>query len=153
MYDRGTAAWLAVLVIGCGSGGPPHQGKTPAQLQQMLTSPDPVLRQHGALGLSQAGPAAREAVPALATALSDDVVGVRQNAALALERLGPEASGAAPALTRALNDKEWMVRRQAALALGALGDGSAKPLLTNLARRDPHGLVRKAAAQASANLP
>src|SRR4051812_35340420 len=74
------AALLACGVAGCQS-KPPYEGKSAAELEQMLRGPDPVAQAQGALGLSRLGPAAGDAVPALTAALKSPDALVRQNAA------------------------------------------------------------------------
>jgi HEAT repeat protein len=139
---------LSATVLG-GCGGKPYEGKSLAELQQMLRDPSPTVQAQGAFGLSRMGPAAKNAVPALIECLKKDPL-VRQNAALALGAIGPEAaSECVPALVELLHDSEWTVRRQATAALGELGPSAADalPELKKLSR-DKDSLVRKAAAEA-----
>src|SRR5207247_4991390 len=103
---------LCVLVLtGCGGPTSPIVGKSAAELEAMLGSPDATVQTQGALGLSKLGPAAKDAVPSLVDALKSPSTGVRQNAALALGSIGPDAKAAVPALTATLKDTEWTVRR------------------------------------------
>jgi HEAT repeat protein len=141
------ALGLLLLADGC-SRTPPYQGRTVAQLQEMLDNPDTTVQANGALGLSQHGPEALPAAARLAELLQSPARLVRQNAALALARIGPEGDAVA-ALTEALDDPDWPVRRQAALALGEYGPAavSAIPALTRRTR-DPESVVQKAALQA-----
>jgi HEAT repeat protein len=151
--DMRLQRWLlvaaAALAPGCGKPALPHEGKSVAQLERMLQDADPVVQAQGALGLSEHGPAAKGAAPALAELLHSPHSVVRQNAALALGKIGPEAREAVPALTEALDDADWTVRRQAATALGEIGPDArdALPALDKRAR-DPDPLVRKAAQAA-----
>jgi HEAT repeat protein len=139
-------AALVVLPFACNS--KPYEGKSVSELEQMLRNPDPAVQAQGAFGLSQMGPAAREAVPALVECLKKESI-VRQKAALALGAIGEDASESVPALAELLRDPEWTVRRQAAMALGRIGPaaGKALPELERL-KLDPDTLVRKAAAEA-----
>ena len=63
------------------------------------------------------GPAANDAVPALAQLLGDEEAGVRAAAATALGQLGPTANAAAGPLRAILVDPEPSVRKAAAEAL------------------------------------
>src|SRR6516165_3447043 len=77
--------WVFIFLFAAGCGSrPPYEGKSVAQLEKMLQDADPAVQAQGAFGLSQHGPAAKEATPALAMALKSEQVAVRQNAALAL---------------------------------------------------------------------
>lgn len=136
-----------LLLSGCRA-KPPYEGKSVAELEQMLRAPNPAVRVRGAYGLSRLGPEARSAVPALMEAMKKDSL-VRQNAALALGQIGPSAREAVPALNEALSDPEWAVRRQAALALGKIGP-EARTAIPGLQKmsRDPDPLVREAAHKA-----
>src|SRR5262249_24324659 len=90
------AVLLLLALVGC-RGQAPYEGKSAAELEQMLREPDPIAQVQGAYGLSQLGPEARAAVPTLTEALKSDNALVRQNAALALGRIGPDARDAVPA--------------------------------------------------------
>jgi HEAT repeat protein len=135
-----------MILAGCSS--KPYESKSVAQLQQMLNDPSPAVNAQGAFGLSQIGPEAEAAVPALIECLKKETL-VRQNAALALGAIGPQAKDSVPALKELLRDPEWTVRRQAAAALGRIGAAAteALPELRKL-KQDPDTLVRKAAAEA-----
>jgi hypothetical protein len=140
---------VAVIAILGGCGRKPYEGKTVAELRQMLRDPSPAVQAQGAFGLSRMGPAAKDAASDLIDSLKKDPF-VRQNAALALGAIGPEAaSDSVPALVELLHDSEWTVRRQAAAALGELGPAArdAVPELKKLTA-DKDSLVRKAAAAA-----
>ncbi len=141
---------LALIAGGCSGRSLPYQGKSVADLQNMIDSDDPSAQVQGALGLSLHGPEARPAVPALTRLLSSPRGAVRQEAAVALEKIGPDAAEAVAALTAALRDPEWIVRRQAALALGGIGAASRSslPELDRLGR-DPSERVRQAAKDAA----
>ena len=137
---------FCLCLYGCSS--KPYEGKTVAELEQMLHDPDPAVKVQGSFGLSRLGPEARDAVPALITCLQGETL-VRENAALALGAIGPDAKEAVPALIRLLSDPEWTVRRQAATALGQIGP-DAKEAVNALdkLRNDKDRLVRKAAEEA-----
>ena len=80
------------------------------------------------LVLGEVGPKAKDAVPALATALEHKHPEVRHEAAYALRSIGPDAKDAVPQLTKAMDDKQLAVRRSAALALGTIGPAAAEAL-------------------------
>jgi HEAT repeat protein len=138
----------AILATSCGT-KPPYEGKSVAQLEAMLRSPDPTTQVQGAYGLSRLGPGASPAVPALVEVLHGGNSLVRQNAALALGKIGPDARAAVPELVRMLRDPDWLLRRQAAIALGEIGpDDAAAAELKRLKRDLP--AVRHAAEDALA---
>src|SRR5439155_8038 len=79
-------------------------------------------RGRAAEALGRIGPAAKEAVPALARAMKDkDEVSVRAAAAEALGRVG---AAAVPELIEALKGKDAGQRALAAGALGRIGPGA-----------------------------
>jgi HEAT repeat protein len=127
----------------------PYEGKSLADLKDMLASADPVVQAQGAYGLSLDSAKAREAVPELTDALASKDSNVREWSAKALGSVGPDASMAVPALIKALRDKSWPVQRQAAMALGKMGPRAWKalPALDEL-RESPDKLVRQAAEKA-----
>src|SRR5947208_10405185 len=98
--SRFLLVFLLVFLLGCRQGGLPHEGKSLAQLRQMLDSKEPRVQAQGALGLSLLGAEAREAVPRLAELLESPDALVRQQSALALTRIGPDAAESVPALIR-----------------------------------------------------
>jgi HEAT repeat protein/lysophospholipase L1-like esterase len=104
-------------------------------------------RDAAAEALGGLGPAAREAVPALALALQDPREEVRWRAAWALGRIGGAARPAVPALIQAMEDAA--IRWHVCDALAGLGPeaAAAVPRLT-AALRDESGNVRWRAAQA-----
>ncbi|MGE3803980.1 MAG: HEAT repeat domain-containing protein [Gemmataceae bacterium] len=145
------ALLLLLLALGCGQPAPPYEGKTLAELQQMVESSDSAKQVQGAFGLAKLGGEAAPAVPALRKALGSKDALVKQNAALALAKIGSPAREAIPELIGLLDDPAWQVRRQAALTLGALQAGQALPDLERLAS-DGDEQVRAAARQASAQI-
>jgi HEAT repeat protein len=118
---RQLAAALLLLSTGCGGAS-----KWTAQLE----SGDATERAAAARALSDMGPAARPAVPALARAVADPDPEVRRLAAYALRQIGPDARDAAPDLEKALADSVPAVKRAAAYALLAVSPDSAAPLPT-----------------------
>lgn len=71
------------------------------------------------------GPAARDAVPALLTCLSDPLQECRLEALMALGAVAPQSEEAIRAIRRALSDKETGVRYAAVYALGSIGPPAA----------------------------
>jgi HEAT repeat protein len=108
-------------------------------------------RARAAAILARMGPAAKDAVPALCAALSDDDSETRNEVLFALGAIGPDSKAAVPAITRALKDADMNVRYAACYALCQIGPGaaSAKPgLLENLAGADQFLAVSSACALA-----
>ena len=82
-------------------------------------------------------PALREAVPALAAALTDDPdEKVRWYAACALSEIGPDALPVLPALIAALNDPDEDARGYAVRAVGRIGPPAFAALLPLVRLRD-----------------
>lgn len=82
--------------------------------------------------LSDIGPDAQQAVPALVKVVqSDQLLDVRREAVLALAAIGPAAADAVPALTHLLEDKDEILDGAAVFALGAVGP-KAKAAEANL---------------------
>jgi HEAT repeat protein len=142
----GAVCLLAALAASCGR--LPYEGKSVAQLEAMLRSPDVNTQVQGAYGLSLLGGEARAAVPTLIEVLQNGSTLARQHAALALGKIGPDARDAVPALTAMLRDRDWLLRRHAAIALGEIGPeaSSASAELKKLKRDLP--AVRQPAADA-----
>jgi HEAT repeat protein len=106
-------------------------------------------RWEAALWLHKMGPPAKEAVPALCAALSDQDDRLRSKVAEALGAIHSQAELAVPALVKSLDDPDWLVRCYAGKALGEFGPEARKavlPLSEALTDRDGH--VKVAAALA-----
>ena len=117
-------------------------------LVKALSSENHVLRQRAAEALERAGPAAKDAVPALKEALADRLAG--HNAAWALAAIGDEG---VRALLGALKSENPDVSWQAALGLGhakQLPPGAAEEVFAFF--RDAPALARGAAAEVLGNL-
>ncbi|OWK46364.1 HEAT repeat domain-containing protein [Fimbriiglobus ruber] len=71
--------------------------------------------------VSDFGPAAGEAIPALIGLLTNSDATVRWQAARALQKIGPTAAVAIPDIIKQLKDEDGLVREHAAEALGFLG--------------------------------
>jgi len=109
-----------------------HDGMPESYWIRSLQDPDDDVRKEAAFALGQIGPDCKEAIPALCTALKDDVPLVRINAALALFKIGPQDPAEIPALAEALEDSEPLVRLDAVMALSRFGPDAAPavPALT-----------------------
>jgi len=86
---------------------------------------NPQARYWACIALSEMGDKAKDAVPGLARALSDEQPQTRLQASIALAEIGPAARPAVPELTKLLGDKFEAVQRSAVFALGRIGDKSA----------------------------
>jgi hypothetical protein len=152
MFTAVVAACLALA--DCGGWA---QGTTEASVQELIQrlgdkDTDASVRSDAAQALGKIGQGAKEAAPALITALANDKDRwVRAEAAVALKDIGPGAEEVAPALITALaNDKDPNVRSSAAMALGEIGPGvkEAAPALISALANDKDSSVREYAARA-----
>jgi HEAT repeat protein len=141
------AIFLALSASGCGR--KPYEGRSVAELEQMLGDDNPQVQAQGAFGLSLHGAEARPAVPALVRTLAARETLVRQQACLALGKIGAQDKTAVAALVTALKDPEWVVRRQAAVALGQIAPSQSdvQEALSHC-ERDANSQVRRAARDA-----
>jgi HEAT repeat protein len=102
------------------------------------------------------GSAAKEAVPVLAEALSDDKSSeeLRRSAATAIGMLKTDGAGAADALGQALKDRSVDVRRAAATALGQIGPEARTALaaVKVAAKEDRDKFVRAQALHVLGNM-
>ena len=96
-------------------------------LAEMLQ--DDELQYWAELGLTELGPLAEAAIPALINEIQDPHPDSRREAILALAAMGPTAEPAVGALTKALDDPH--VRGAAAFALGRIGP-AARPAAAKL---------------------
>lgn len=165
------AVSMAGVLFACATGRPPVDS-----LIRQLHHPNPDMRVRAMNRLSQYGPDAQKALPALmenfrdrrepvyraseralvalrepgaealATLLSDRDSWVRCRAAAALGTMAPSAGAAVPALVEALRDHDFCVSEKAAFALGAIGEPAVPPLLEALKSKDIS--LRKGAASA-----
>jgi len=103
-----------------------------------------------ARGLGLMGTAARDAIPALISALEYQDDNTRAEAAVALGRIGVQTKDVLPALVRTLSDKSYEVRRSAVCALGELGPAAAPavPALNKMSTREQASTVQYAIGQA-----
>lgn len=91
---------------------PLAQAATVQDLIQQLGSSDRDTRREASLSLTTAGAGAKEAIPALLTAVEDPDKQVWANALTALANLGPAAADAAPALLEKLDGRKHPAMRQ-----------------------------------------
>lgn len=123
-----------IAIHALGALGTESAAAIPALAIILTDDPDRDLRNEASLALSKMVPASREAVPALAKALSDPELQIRLNAALALLRLRADAKPAVPELLKALEDVKNQqqlgtfavtCQEMVALALGAATAGTS----------------------------
>jgi len=114
----------------------PRLPSSVSELVKVLTTGDAVYRGMAAIALRDRGPAAREALPALAQALRDEETGVRMMAADAIARHKQGAVAVLDHLIRAamVKGENVHVQRSVAIALGAIGPpaSAALPVLSEL---------------------
>ena len=122
-------------------------------LGEIVPAAAPLVRASAAYALSnpQIVPAAKDAVPALITALEDENVYVRHLATNTLGQIGSAAKDAVPALITALGDENENVRFTAVHALGQIGPAAAPAvpaLITAFSSGDENLHVRISAGMA-----
>ncbi|MDD3906313.1 MAG: HEAT repeat domain-containing protein [Candidatus Omnitrophica bacterium] len=138
----GNTAFMLGFALAAVLAFPSGAGKISA-LIRALKSQDRRTRWESVIALSEMGPPAKAAVPALAKALRDHDADVRHGAATALTNKGPAAISV---LAEALEDTDAGVRREVAIALGNIG-APAKVAVPTLVKtlRDPYSYVRREA--------
>jgi HEAT repeat protein len=151
---RRTLGLIVVLGLAAGAAQaqkkdrePTVNGKTVAAWVKVLERKEGLPRLQAINSLSQAGPEARKAAPALVAVFRDkDATFLHPLAAVALARIGPDAL---PELQKGLADKADAVKGASALALGLMGP-QAKGATTALSKSltDKTAAVRFASAQA-----
>ncbi len=126
-----------------------YDGKPLAFWLDELKSDDPLLVEEAILVLTDAGPAARAAVPRLQMLLKDQPRSVRLRAALALWRIAGQTKPAIAALTEALHDPGAANRAEMLSKLGEIGSAAASSAAVVLPfLRDADGAVRTQARMA-----
>jgi HEAT repeat protein len=88
------------------------------------------------LVLAEIGPDAKDAVPALIKAVSDERPEVRLQAVIALGEIGPAAKPATATVVKALQDKVQAIHFAAIFALGRIGDASATEAVAKMEKSD-----------------
>jgi HEAT repeat protein len=122
-----------------------------AALVTELRNPNPVIRAAAADKLTEMGPLARAAVPALVQALDDVDKNVRIRVMVTLGHIGSAAAAAVPRLAQLLNDRHadkdvrWMSARYLTF-IGKPAESTVPGLLRMLDEKDPG--LRNGAAQA-----
>jgi HEAT repeat protein len=114
---------LIVLLMGlpADAAEPLYAGKPLAFWLDELNSRDPLIREEAMQVLTDAGPAARAAVPRLEQLFKDERPTVRIRAGLALWRIAGQTKPAIAALSEALRDPSTSDRAQVLRDLGQLG--------------------------------
>jgi HEAT repeat protein len=97
---------------------------------------EPKSRYWATVAVSEIGPAAAAAVPALTKLAAEGELDERLQAILALAEIGPAAADAAPALVQALESNEPLLRSAAAFALGRARVTAADDALARAAGGD-----------------
>lgn len=97
---------------------------------------NPKARYWAAVVITEIGPDAKDAVPALIKVLGDEQPETRMQAAVALGEIGEASKPAVPALLKALTDKQPSVKYGAAFALGQIADPSAAKALAEADVKD-----------------
>ena len=127
-----------------------ENGTTITQLADDLQSGNTPERRNAALALSELGPEAAEALPALILALDDGDEQVWFHAVTAIARIGPQALPAVPALLEDLAESgrkganpKWY---RSAFALGSIGPVALSKLRPAL--KNPDFCIRSGAAKA-----
>ena len=127
-----------------------ENGPTITQLSDDLQSGNTQERRNAALALSELGPEAAEALPALIPALDDGDEQVWFHAVTAIARIGPQALPAVPALLEDLAESgrrganpKWY---RSAFALGSIGPAALPKLRPAL--KNPDSRIRSGAAKA-----
>src|SRR5262249_20245613 len=127
-----SAGWRSSLVLGA---QPDLSG-----LIRDLTASRPATREQAAETLGNYGPAAADAVPALAAALKDSDPRVRHEALIALERIGQAADQAVPDLKALVEKGPATMKLGAIHALASIGpaaDPATDVLITHAKGEDP----------------
>jgi HEAT repeat protein len=114
-----------------------------------LQSTNSNLKRDAAKKIAKMGLEAKEAIPILIAAMSDDDPGVKEDVAAALDVMGPEAKDAAPVLVEFLQNKLYdSIRGRAAMALGDIGPAAASvsvPALITVLTDHASGVASSAA--------
>jgi HEAT repeat protein len=97
---------------------------------------NPEARYWACIALAEMGANAKDAVPGLIKALSDEQPQTRLQAAIALAEIGPAARPAVLELTKLLGDKFEAVQKTAVFALGRIGEKSAAEAIAKADKPD-----------------
>jgi len=122
---------------------PPRTGSNVQEFIRHLRSEYESQREEATVELGALGDP--EAIYSLIALFDDEYVSIRGTAASAVARIGPQAI---EPLRQAYNTRNANVRRSVAEALGKIRDPKALELILEIAQRDDHSSVRRAAASA-----
>ncbi len=116
----------------------------PQLVQLFKANKSPEIRMAAVQTLAQFGPAAKEAIPELISALEDSNPVIRWTSARALGNIGPEAKKALPALEKLTEHANTVVRSNAKLAVAQIKGKQENPIQINgvLSKGDPFDRVR-----------
>ncbi len=156
-FKRGFQLSLSLaLLLGCTHSCPKAQAEQYRQADvqaaiKELSSEDQWARKSAGFHLSEMGPTAKGAVPALTQVLlSDDFAGAKGEASNALGHIGPDAAPAIPALIAFLRSADGGYERTyAASALGGIARKPelCVPALIETVQNDSEPVVRQLAAR------
>ena len=127
-------------------------------LMNDLESPGVDLARSAARDLTELGPVAVAAVPALIKVVKNrsnlhvHYKYVQMDAMAALGNMGKEAAAAVPALKEQLGDIRFEIRSSAVLALGQIGGKDGTTEIVDMLENDKSALVRESAAYALSSL-
>lgn len=157
-FKRGFQLSLSLaLLLGCTHSCPKAQAEQYRQADvqaaiKELSSEDQWARKSAGFHLSEMGPTAKDAVPALTQVLlSDNFAGAKGEASNALGHIGPDAAPAIPALIAFLRSADGGYERTyAASALGGIARKPelCVPALIETVQNDSEPVVRQLAARA-----
>ena len=119
----------AALLVSCGKGGPEYRKDVDVNAAIAdLKSDDKDTRVNACVALSEAGPYAEAAIPALIESLEDPEPLVRSLSAYALGRMGEKAAAAIPALEACLQKPHRDVTPSVANAIVEIDMNAARRL-------------------------
>ncbi|HUR54968.1 MAG TPA: HEAT repeat domain-containing protein [Gemmataceae bacterium] len=122
-HEDGMVRWQALRTLG--KIGEPSLPTLPKIIEMMGGDPNPLVREHAAEAAGDIGPAAKDAVPALAKAMKDPEHKVRRDAVRSLGQIGPAAAPVLADVKALMKDDEEIVR-EAATRAARLIDPSGK---------------------------
>ena len=141
---------IAILSIGCTKKEEvTYEGKPLSEWIKMLEEPDLKAKSSAIAAISELGPEAKEATPALIETIRQVRNGDKRMLVACNDALLGMGKEAVPYLIDLLKDDTWEMRRGSAWMLGKLGPEAkdAVPALTE-ALNDPNEVVRLKAAEA-----
>jgi HEAT repeat protein len=135
-----TSAWEKnrLATLGFSALGAAASNAVPALIRILDAKSSPWSQEAAAYALGSIGPAARQAVPSLCSALASPLGQVRMAFVMALGRIHAEPGRAIPALTKSLTDSDQSVRQYATEALGRFGADAQPAVPALIALCDQH---------------